>query len=100
MGKGRSFVLSFIKKEKVAKDTYSFYFDRSQVAFDFLPGQYVRLTLPHAADEKGTSRYFTISSSPHEKDVLVLTVKIYESTFKRALYGLQPGHQGHFFGPM
>jgi len=101
MGKGRSFFLPFIKKEKVAKDTYSFYFDRSQVAFDFLPGQYVRLVLPHPdPDDRGTSRYFTISSSPLEKEVLVMTVRIYDSSFKKALYSLQPGDTAEFFGPM
>jgi len=100
MGKGRSFVLPFIKKEKVAKDTYSFYFDRSGFSFDFLPGQYLRLTLPHASDERGTSRYFTIASSPHEKKHVMFTIRIYESSFKKTLYKLQPGDEGHFFGPM
>lgn len=101
MGSSKSFILPFVKKEQVGKDTYSFFFDRSKMKFDFIPGQYVRLTLPHKnVDDRGTSRYFTISSSPLQKDFLVITVKILESSFKKTLYGLQQGDLGNFFGPM
>jgi len=101
MGSGKSFSLNFINKEQIAQDTYSFFFDRSEVPFDFLPGQYVRMTLPHGnPDDRGTSRYFTIASSPLQKNVLMLTVKILESSFKKALYHLQPGDTVQFFGPM
>jgi ferredoxin-NADP reductase len=101
MGKAATFTLPFIKKEKVAKDTYSFYFDRSKVDFDFIPGQYLRMILPHKnADDRGTSRYFTIASSPHIKDVVMFTIRIFDSSFKQALYDLKSGDEVEFFGPM
>ena len=103
----QSFTLPFLKKEKVAKNTYSFYFDRVkrgsvvQDEFDFIPGQYVRMILPHKnADDRGTSRYFTISSSPTEKKLLIVTVRIFQSTFKDTLLHLYPGEKVEFFGPM
>lgn len=96
-----SFTLPFIKKERLAKDTYSFYFDRTKETFNFLPGQYMRMILPHAnPDDRGTSRYFTISSSPHEKEHLMITTKIPQSTFKKALANLEPGTKVQFFGPI
>lgn len=96
-----SFFLPFIKKELVAVDTYSFYFDRTHdTTFDFLPGQYIRLTLPHKSDDRGTSRFFTISSSPLQRDVLVITARIYQSSFKETLLALPTGYEAEFFGSM
>lgn len=101
MALSKSFLLPFIKKELVALDTYSFYFDRTHApSFDFLPGQYIRLTLPHDSDERGTSRFFTISSSPLQHETLVITARIYQSSFKEQLLSLQPGYEGQFFGPL
>lgn len=101
MGKAALFTLPFIKKEKVAKDTYAFYFKRSDEFDDFIPGQYLRMFLPHdKPDDRGTARYFTIASSPHIKDVVMFTIKIYDSSFKKTLHNLNPGDLVQFFGPM
>jgi len=120
MGKATTFSLPFLKKVEVAKDTYSFYFDMTKIKFfakggsqpkadehldqasgwDFTPGQYVRMILPHKSDDRGTSRYFTISSSPQEKKFLIFTIRIFDSSFKRTLHDLKPGNLVQFFGPM
>ncbi len=66
-------------------------------------GQYMEWTLPHAhADDRGNRRTFTIASSPTE-DKVHLGVKFYEpsSSFKRALFAMEPGEQlwaGHITG--
>ena len=95
------FVLPFVRKEQVAKDTFSFFFDRSaNPEFAYLPGQYIRMILPHEdADDRGTSRFFTVASSPHLTDHLMITTKIIQSTFKRKLFNLQPGDEIQFLGP-
>jgi len=101
MIRAKSFSLPFVKKERVARQTFSFYFDRRGVDFDFFAGQYIRMSLPHeAADERGTTRFFTIASSPHEKEYLMITTKIIASSFKKTLCALQPGQDVDFFGPM
>lgn len=101
MRKSGTFSLPFLKREKVAKDTYAFYFKRNGEFVDFIPGQYLRMYLPHEnTDDRGSSRYFTIASSPHVKDTVVFTIRIFDSSFKRALYNLQPGDLVEFFGPM
>jgi len=106
----REFYLPFIKKEKLAKDTYSFYFDFGKQSFDFLPGQYVRMTLDiQNPDDRGSSRAFTISSSPLDKEYIVITTKIIKSpvpdgtglsSFKKRLMMLKSQELVKFFGPV
>lgn len=96
-----AFELKFIKKQKVAYKTYSFYFDRSNFQFDFNPGEYVRMTLEiDNPDNRGSSRYFTIASSPNNKKFLVITTKIIQSSFKKELFNLKEGKLVRFFGPL
>lgn len=99
MTKAASYVFTFLRREQRAKDTFSFYFDRSNTKFDFRAGQYLRLTLPHTSDDRGTSRFFTISSSPLDKEIMI-TAKIIQSSFKERLFRLQSGDEAHIFGPM
>jgi len=98
----KDFVLHFVKKEQVAADTYTFYFDRTNVPdFTFIAGQYLKWTLPHDhPDERGTSRLFTISSSSLNTSFITLTTKIIQSTFKKALFALPSGAEMQCYGPM
>lgn len=101
MNKAQKFELTFIKKEKISLDTYSFYFDRKNFNFNFLPGQYIKIFLDiEKPDDRGTSRYFTISSSPTEKEHLVITTRIVKSSFKLKLDSLVPGEKIRAFGPI
>ena len=96
----KDFFLTFVKKEQVANDAYSFYFARPK-DFDFLPGQYIRMTLDIAnPDERGKSCFFSISSSPAEKEYIRITTRIIQSTFKKTLLSLTPETKVKFFGPV
>ncbi|MEK7518238.1 MAG: FAD-dependent oxidoreductase [Patescibacteria group bacterium] len=76
MSEAREFFLPFVKKEKVANETYSFYFDPAERDFDFLPGQYVRMTLDiNNPDNRGNLRSFTIASSQMQKSHIMVTTK-------------------------
>lgn len=84
------FTLTLVEKNKLADGTYEFVFVPDAL-FDFRPGQYLEWTLEsHVSDNRGNRRYFTIASSPTEKDVR-LGVKFYEpkSGFKLALDALK-----------
>lgn len=97
----KEFYLPFVKKEQLAKDTYSFYFDRAKLNFNFLPGQYIRMRLPiENPDTRGSSRFFTIASSPFVKEHIMITTKIIESSFKKKLLTLKEGDMVKFYGPM
>ncbi len=94
-------LLPFLKKEQVAKDTYSFYFDRRDVHFDFLAGQYIRLTLSiDVPDDRGSSRLFSVASSPLEKEYIMITTKVLDSAFKKTLVCLASGVKVKIFGPI
>jgi NAD(P)H-flavin reductase len=97
----KAFHLPILKKERIAKGTYRILFDMQQTHFSFLPGQYIHMILPHRnADERGTARYFTISSSPTENEYLFIITKKGVSSFKKALFGLKKGTNVQFFGPI
>lgn len=97
----KAYKLPFLRKEQITHDVWSFFFDRSGVDFDFLPGQYTRMTLPHPApDDRGTTRHFTIASSPTRKGEIMITTKVIESTFKKSLFDLTPGQEVEIYGPM
>lgn len=62
--------------------------------FTWQPGQYLHWVLPHPdPDDRGTDRYFTVASAPHEGQVMLTTryAATNGSTFKRALRELRPG---------
>jgi ferredoxin-NADP reductase len=98
MFRPQEFTLTFIKKEQIARDTYAFYFDRENVPFDFLAGQYVRIILPFTNDIY-MSRFFTIASSPLEEKYLIIITKRGKSGFKQTLFDLKPQDETQFFGP-
>ncbi len=99
----KEFYLTFIKKEKVAKDAYAFYFSsrgRPASGWDFLPGQYMHMYLPVINDDgRGDSRMLTIASSPFEKQYMVFITRIIQSAFKKTLLNLIPGTKVKFYGP-
>ncbi|MDB5237847.1 MAG: hypothetical protein JWM46_117 [Candidatus Kaiserbacteria bacterium] len=85
-------VLKLKEKIRLSRDVFEFVFALPErVAFK--PGQYMEWTLAHAgADSRSIRRYFTIASAPEDSD-LRLGVKFYSpsSTFKKALFAMQPG---------
>lgn len=95
------FHLPFVKKILVSNDVYSYFFDLKDIAFDFQPGQYIQMTLPLSnPDERGSSRFFTIASSPTEREYLMITSRKGRSSFKRELFALKSGTSVQFFGPI
>lgn len=84
--------LRLFVKEKIqlTRDIYQFIFSTSQ-NFSFLPGQYMEWTLAHKdTDRRGNRRYFTIASSPTEKDI-ILGVRFSPkgSSYKKTLLSLK-----------
>lgn len=100
-------ILKLKKINKIATDTYDFIFTNKQ-KFYFRPGEYMEWTLKHRSpDTRGNRRYFTIASSPTERD-LHLGVKFYPepSSFKNHLLAMPLGEEiiaggraGNFFLP-
>lgn len=86
-------LLRLKEKKLIAVNTYEFVFSADR-KFSFNPGQYFEWTLPHSRpDSRGNRRYFTIASSPTEKDVRIgiRTTDVNPSSFKKALVGMEEG---------
>ncbi len=87
-------VITFKSKHAEAANLYDFSFSTPK-RLQFEPGQYIEWTFGHDhPDQRGIRRYFTIASSPAEKE-LHLGVKIASdgSSFKKALLTMEPGQQ-------
>lgn len=81
----------FVKKEQLADDIYTFWF-RPHQTLRYVAGQFVELDIPHHnADDRGTKRWFTLSSSPTEPNISVTTRIMHKnpSSFKQALSTLE-----------
>ena len=95
-----SFMLPFTRQEKVANETYSFYFKRTE-PFNFLPGQYITLHFGEKDDDYDNLTHdFTIASSPLETNYIMITTKtISHSKFKGQLLSLNKGQKVRFSEP-
>ncbi|MCE5330184.1 FAD-dependent oxidoreductase [bacterium] len=85
--------LKFIKKIQNAQNVYSFIFEASD-DFKWIAGQFVQITFPHDnPDSRGINRFFSISSAPFEKNVMITTRFENQggSSFKKAFYNITPG---------
>lgn len=96
----KEFTLPFLEKTQLTADTYEFCFDRTQADITFLPGQYIRMNLPHDnADERGVTRLFSITTSTMNTKELCITTRVIQSSFKKSLLALTSGKPITFFGP-
>ncbi|MGH7239466.1 MAG: oxidoreductase, partial [Candidatus Saccharimonadales bacterium] len=78
------------QKHKISSSSAEFVFDPGS-SLNYKPGQYMEWTLPHdSPDNRGDRRYFTLSSSPTERDIKI-GVKFYDpsSSFKIALLNIE-----------
>ena len=92
VGSKEKLILKLKEKNKIANDTFDFVFD-SDRKLNFQPGQYLEWTLGHKKmDNRGMRRYFTIASSPTEKEI-IMGVKFYDkpSSYKQSLLSLKNG---------
>ena len=95
----QSFTSKLMNKEQLTGDTYSFYFARPST-FEFIPGQYIKMILNiENPDARGVSRFFSVASSPTEKEHIMITTRILESSFKKTLGGLPIGAEVQMRGP-
>lgn len=79
--------------DQLAKHVRTFWWEPDQ-PFNYTAGQFTELTLKHPhPDDRGIRRWFTISSSPTDELISITTKHAPEngSTFKEALFNLEPG---------
>jgi len=92
--------LTLFEKKQEAKDVMSSKF-KSDEPLNWKPGQYLFYTLPNDdQDNRGVTRYFTISSAQFEKFIM-LTTRIGDpsSSFKKSLTEMKIGDRITASGP-
>jgi ferredoxin-NADP reductase len=94
------FLVKLAAVNQVARNTLSFRFDRQGERFEFLPGQFITLSLvePIARETDSNARQFSIASSPEEPWIMVAT-RIRDSEFKQTLASMKPGDPARIEGP-
>ncbi len=87
-------------RKDVAEGTMAFWFDTE--GFSFTAGQYAVFTLnnPPETDEKGNTRTFSIASSPHIKNSIMIATRIRGSAFKNSLKKISIGTKVESIGPI
>lgn len=92
--------LKLIDKKRQAGDVISFIFDPQQKLI-WIPGQFLIYSLPHKKEDvRGIQRFFTISSAPYEKLVMLSTkISKNSSTFKKSLNSIKIGDEISAKGP-
>ncbi len=93
--------LTLIEKKEEVPGVTTFVFEPEQ-PFVWQAGQYLHYVLPHESpDNRGTERWFTISSAPFEMRPQITTRHAEErsSTFKTALFALPIGSSIEADGP-
>lgn len=82
--------LTLVEKENLVDNIWAFRFTSTQ-PLTWIPGQFIRVELDHDnPDDEGTKRFFTISSAPYE-EIVQITTRVTDSTFKQALAALTIG---------
>ena len=96
-----TYQLSLKRIEKLSPEIYGFYFLSQNKKIDFKAGQFLQVIFPHKnTDIRGDKRYFTIASSPLDKELLIVTKIIKESSsFKKNLLNLKIGDSVAAEGP-
>jgi ferredoxin-NADP reductase len=82
-----------LKKRHSETNTIETFWFEPDHDVQYIAGQYIELSIPHEhVDQRGSKRWFTLSSSPTDT-LLSITTKFAEegSSFKKKLHELQPG---------
>lgn len=92
--------VKLVAKQKIFSEVYNFVLS-TDIPIVWEAGQYMRYQLTHSSpDDRGESRFFTISSAPFEKNLHLTTrINSSSSTFKQKLLSLEPGDTFDAFGP-
>lgn len=89
----RGMILKLKSRKEIGNKIFEFCFDNP--GLKFYPGQYLEWTLPHRrTDIRGNRRFFTIATSPSEKEICFATkIPDEHSSYKEELLKLRIGEK-------
>jgi ferredoxin-NADP reductase len=69
-------------RQRIARDTMAFWFDTNGARYDFRAGQHADFVFGNESDN---SRTFSLASSPHENEPIMIAMRMRKTAFKSAL---------------
>ena len=79
--------MTLADRQRIARDTMAFWLDPNGASFGFRAGQHADFvfTDPCAGSESDHSRTFSLASSPHDKGLVMIAMRMRKTAFKSAL---------------
>jgi len=79
--------MTLMDRQRIARDTMAFWFDTNGANFEFRAGQHADFvfTHPRTGSEIDNSRTFSLASSPHDKEPIMIAMRMRKTAFKTAL---------------
>ena len=79
--------MTLVDRQRIARGTMTFWFDTNGSDYDFRAGQHADFAFlhPSVGDESDNLRTFSLANSPHDKGLVMIAMRMRESSFKTAL---------------
>ena len=93
-------IITLQDRKIICKNTLAMWFKKPKSGYEFIPGQYAKITLldPVYNDDEGNSRFFSIASSPG-KDYFLFTTRALDSAFNKNILKLPSGSKATISEP-
>jgi ferredoxin-NADP reductase len=81
------FQMTLVDRQRIARDTMAFWFDANGARYEFRAGQHADFVSahPYMGSESDNSRTLSLASSPHEKEPIMIAMRMRNTAFKSAL---------------
>ncbi len=79
--------MALMDRQRIARDTMAFWFDTNGRRYEFRAGQHADFVFPRPCmgSESDNSRTFSLASSPHDKEPIMIAMRMRQTAFKNAL---------------
>ena len=79
--------MTFVDRQRIARDTMAFWFDTNGANFEFRAGQHADFVFAHPCmeSEGDNSRTFSLASAPQDKKLVMIAMRMRKTGFKTAL---------------
>jgi ferredoxin-NADP reductase len=79
--------MTLVDRQRIARNTMAFWFDNHGASFGFRAGQHADFVFAHPrmGSAGDNSRTFSLASAPHDKEPVMIAMRMRETAFKTAL---------------
>jgi ferredoxin-NADP reductase len=85
--------MTLVDRQRIARDTMAFWFDTNGARYEFRAGQHADFVFAHPCmgSENDNSRTFSLASSPHDEEPIMIAMRMRKTAFKSALKAVALG---------